>query len=204
MEKEIVFATTNNGKLERIVNILKPFGYKVIGLKEFEPLEDVEEDGETVLENALKKATYFSKQIDRTVLAMDTALLLDKVPNEDQPSIFVRRIKSSGNKLTDLEMIDHYSQLFKKYGGKVTGHWETAWAIAYPDGKHYNVVTKSHDRFYVNKPSNKIVPGLPIDSLQIDIDSGKYFSEMSPEERDNVWGKTVNDSLNNLLKEAEK
>lgn len=199
MEKEIVFATTNNGKLERIINILKPFGYRVIGLKEFEPIEDVEEDGKTVLENALKKATHFSKQIDRTVLAMDTALSLDNVPDEDQPSIFVRRIKSTGNKLTDLEMIDHYSNLFKKYGGKVVGHWKTAWVTVDPDGTHKEIVIKSPNRLYVDIPSKNIVAGLPIDSLQIDIDSGKYFSEMSPEERDNVWGEVVKSSLVKLL-----
>lgn len=204
MKKEIVFATTNNGKLDRIVNILKPFGYRVVGLKEFGPLDDVEEDGKTVVENARKKAVHFSKQIDRAVLAMDTSLLLDNVPDEDQPSIFVRRIKSSEHKLTDLEMIDHYSNLFKKYGGKVIGHWETAWVIAYPNGNNYNIVTKSHNRLYVNKPSNKIVPGLPIDSLQIDLENGKYFSEMSPKERDNVWGKTVNIALKKILKVDEQ
>ena len=54
MEKEIIVASNNKGKIREIEDILK--GYKVISMKDLGIDIEIEEDGETFEENALIKA----------------------------------------------------------------------------------------------------------------------------------------------------
>ena len=54
MEKEIIIASGNKGKITEAQDILK--GFKIIPLKELGVNIDVEEDKDTFEENAIKKA----------------------------------------------------------------------------------------------------------------------------------------------------
>ena len=56
-------------------------------------------------------------------MAMDDNLYLENVPENKQPGMYVRRV--NGKRLSDNEMIEHYSNLVKQYGtnGKITARW---------------------------------------------------------------------------------
>ena len=45
---------------------------------------------------------------------MHDNLYLENVPLDKQPGMYVRRV--NGKRLTDAEMIEHYSNLVKEYG----------------------------------------------------------------------------------------
>ncbi len=60
MNKEILFATHNRGKLEEARSYLSPLGYLVYGLDDLYLTEEVREDGESYEENAYLKAKAFS------------------------------------------------------------------------------------------------------------------------------------------------
>ena len=62
MEKEIIIASGNKGKIKEAQEILK--GYKIIPIKEFGVDIDVEEDKDTFEENAIKKAQTISKELN--------------------------------------------------------------------------------------------------------------------------------------------
>ena len=121
--KQILFATGNVSKAKRFSKGLLENGIEVLSLKNIDIDLDVEENGKNAIENALIKARAFYKASGMTTFAMDDNLYIDNIPDELQPGMFVRRI--NGKRLNDDEMIEHYSNLAKKYGdnGRLTARW---------------------------------------------------------------------------------
>lgn len=81
-KKKIIFATKNEGKLKEICSVISD-AFDVISLKDAAIDADIEEDGKTFEENALKKATEIMKISGEIVLADDSGLeidFLDKAP----------------------------------------------------------------------------------------------------------------------------
>ena len=67
--KEILIATSNNGKVKEFENLLAE--YKVVSLKDYD-IEDAIEDGTSFLENALIKAKHGSITVSYTHLTLPT------------------------------------------------------------------------------------------------------------------------------------
>jgi len=83
IDMEFVFATKNSHKLEEIREIIKGSGIEIISLAELDIDINVEEDGATFEENALKKAREAALASGRPALADDSGLeidFLDKAP----------------------------------------------------------------------------------------------------------------------------
>ena len=79
--------------------------------------------------------------------------------------MFVRRI--NGKRLTDDEMIEHYTNLVKEYGinGKPTCRW--VYGIAVINNGQENTYTWNKEDFYmVDKPTNKTNPGYPLKEVK--------------------------------------
>lgn len=82
-ERRLVLSTGNNHKIEEIKKILKDLPIEVlskneIGLKEIE----VEENGETLEENAIKKAAALAEKVEGMVIADDSGLFVDYLNGE--------------------------------------------------------------------------------------------------------------------------
>ena len=73
---KIIFATGNENKVEEIRELL-PEGIEIVSLKEMGYLEDIEETGKTLEENAVLKAQTIYDQYKLPVLAEDTGLEVD-------------------------------------------------------------------------------------------------------------------------------
>lgn len=74
---DILFATTNQGKVSEIENILEGLDLRFHGLREFPDLPPVKEDGTTFRENAVRKATAYHKLTGSPSLAEDSGLEID-------------------------------------------------------------------------------------------------------------------------------
>ncbi len=79
--KEIIFATTNKGKIEEIQSILGN-EYKVLSIKDLNIDIEIEEDGATFEENAIKKATEIMKITNKPTIADDSGLEIDYLNKE--------------------------------------------------------------------------------------------------------------------------
>ena len=137
------------------------------------------------IENALIKARAYATKTKLPVFAMDDNLYLENVPKEKQPGMYVRRV--DGKRLTDSEMIEYYSNLAKKYGkdGKLTCRW--VYGIAIINNGKENTYTWSKEDFYiVDKPSNKINPGYPLNTISINKKLNKYFTDITEEDKKNL------------------
>ena len=75
-KKKIIFATKNNGKLKEIQAVLSDT-FDIISMTDAGLNIDVEENGTTFEENALKKATEIMKISGEIVLADDSGLEID-------------------------------------------------------------------------------------------------------------------------------
>ena len=125
------------------------------------------------------------KVLDIPVFAMDDSLYIDNIPGDKQPGLYVRRV--NGKRLSDEEMFTYYSNLAHEYGvdGKLTCRW--VYGIAVINNGVESTYTWSKDDFYiVDKPSDKIDPGYPLNTISINKKLNKYFTDMTKEDHDIV------------------
>ena len=72
--KEIILATGNKHKVEEITDILKDLPIKIKPMTDFEKYPEVVEDGQTLEDNAKKKAAEVAKYFNSWAVADDTGL----------------------------------------------------------------------------------------------------------------------------------
>ncbi len=183
--KKVLFATGNESKAKRFKDGLLRNGIEIITIKDIDEDIEVSEDGKDAIENALIKARAYAKVLDIPVFAMDDSLYIDNIPDDKQPGLYVRRV--NGKRLSDEEMLTYYSNLAHEYGvdGKLTCRW--VYGIAVINNGVESTYTWSKDDFYiVDKPSDKIDPGYPLNTISINKKLNKYFTDMTKEDYDSV------------------
>ena len=183
--KKVLFATGNESKAKRFKDGLLRNGIEIITSKDIDEDIEVSEDGKDAIENALIKARAYAKVLDIPVFAMDDSLYIDNIPDDKQPGLYVRRV--NGKRLSDEEMLTYYSNLAHEYGvdGKLTCRW--VYGIAVINNGVESTYTWSKDDFYiVDKPSDKIDPGYPLNTISINKKLNKYFTDMTKEDHDIV------------------
>ena len=183
--KKVLFATGNESKAKRFKDGLLRNGIEIITIKDIDEDIEVLEDGKDAIENALIKARAYAKVLDMPVFAMDDSLYIDNIPDDKQPGLYVRRV--NGKRLSDEEMLTYYSNLAHEYGkdGKLTCRW--VYGIAVINNGVESTYTWSKDDFYiVDKPSDKIDPGYPLNTISINKKLNKYFTDMTKEDYDSV------------------
>lgn len=183
--KQILFATGNPSKAKRFSKGLYEKGIEVITPNDIDKEVKIEENGKNAIENALIKARAYSKTVNIPVFAMDDNLYLENVPEEKQPGMYVRRV--NGKRLSDNEMIEHYLKLVKEYGinGKLTCKWVYGMAVI-NNGKESTYTWSKEDFYMVDKPTNKINPGYPLNTISINKKLNKYFTDITDEDKEKI------------------
>lgn len=181
---ELLFGTGNPAKLEVMRKRLEPLGIKLIGLKDIDmEIPDVIEDGFTPLENAEKKAKAYYKAFHMPVFSCDSGLYIDNIPDDEQPGVHVRTI--NGKYLTDDEMIEHYTKLAKKYGNPVA-RYRNAICLCLDEENIFSAMDKDmeSEAFIITSttPHKIRKEGFPLDSISIDIKTGKYYYDLEKQE----------------------
>ncbi|MCI8966935.1 MAG: hypothetical protein HFH75_05045 [Lachnospiraceae bacterium] len=189
---KILYGTGNPAKLSSMKNRLKSlsdqYDLELISLKDLETeAPQVPEDGRTPLENAHQKAVAYYRTFHMPVFSCDSGLYFDNVADEDQPGVHVRTVR--GKYLTDEEMLAHYSGLAQKYGN-LTAWYKNAICLVYDDDQIFDAMEPSmeSEKFLLAaKPHSAIrKKGFPLDSLSIDIQTGKYFYDLAEQELEQV------------------
>lgn len=177
---KILYGTTNNGKLQAMKTAVKSLDIELISLNDVNgELPSINESGITPLDNAEIKARAYYEAFHMPVFSCDSGLYFEELKKEEQPGIHVRRV--NGKELSDDEMIEYYASLAKKYGGKITGRYRNAIYFILDEKHHYSSMDMSiatEPFVLVEKPHPKRVEGFPLDSLSVDIGSGKYYYDL--------------------------
>ncbi|TVX87216.1 RdgB/HAM1 family non-canonical purine NTP pyrophosphatase [Paenibacillus agilis] len=85
----ILVATRNAGKVREFTLAFSALGLQVKSLADYPLIPDVEEDGETFLENAFKKAMTVAEALRIPVLADDSGLAVERLNGE--PGVYSAR-----------------------------------------------------------------------------------------------------------------
>lgn len=182
--KKLLFATSNQSKLNRFKKGLLENDIELLSLKDLNINVDVNENGKTAIENALIKARAYYNEAHMPVMGMDDTLYLEGVPEDKQPGLYVRRI--GGKTLTDEEMIKHYTGLVKQYGtnGKLDCKWVYGLAVINQKGEESTYTWSKENFFMVEEPSDKINKGYPLNSISKYKNLDKYFTDITDEDKE--------------------
>jgi XTP/dITP diphosphohydrolase len=182
MNKEVLFATTNPHKKLRFQNYYEPLGLTVVSFSDVLGNIDVVEDGKTPEENALKKATAGFLATRMPSFAVDYWLRIEGLHEDEQPGPYVRRIFTGDGgqreAASDDEMLDYYVAKIKKLGGEAKGIWTSAIALVISEEKQF-VESFSRETLMTSERSPSRTNGEPLNSIQIDPKSGKYFTDLT-------------------------
>lgn len=185
MNREILFATTNPHKKDRFQAYFNTLGLTVISFSDIQNKVEIMEDGKTPEENALIKAMAGYKLTKIPTFGVDYWLYIEGFPEEIQPGPYVRRIYFDGNKkrteASDDEMLKYYIEKIEALGGRTKGIWTSAIGLVVGSNKMY-AESYTTDTIFISQKSLNNTPGEPLNSLQIDIKTGRYFTDLKPEE----------------------
>ncbi|MEZ8825555.1 XTP/dITP diphosphatase [Vibrio amylolyticus] len=91
--KKIVLATSNQGKVREMADLLADFGFDVVAQSEFN-VSEVAETGTTFIENAIIKARHAAKETGLPAIADDSGLEVDFL--QGAPGIYSARYAGEG------------------------------------------------------------------------------------------------------------
>ena len=188
---KVLLGTTNPSKVKRFSDLLKGYDIEFVTLNDIEITEEPEEKGTSPEENAIIKAKFYGQYFD-IVICNDVGLYFKELDLEDlrQPGLNIRTPMNM-NRLSDEEMIDYYSKLIAKLGGKVTAYYLDGIAV-YNHGvissfMDNEVAQKTRVFDMIDKASSKRFEGFPLGSLSTNKETGKYFVDgIVGESKDNI------------------
>jgi len=176
---KIVLSTRNPSKTEQIKAIFAESPITILTLAEAGIQGEAVEDGQTLQENALKKA-LFARRPGCWAMADDTGLFIKALNGE--PGI--KAARWAGEKATSEQTIEYTLEALK---GKIdrTAHFETVAALVSPEGKEYFFTGRVYGSI-LEAPKGKVQPKMPYSSLFVLPVINKVWAEMTLEEENRV------------------
>ena len=173
--KEILIGTNNSGKYEEICNLL-PNNIKKYSLKQF-GISSPRETGKSYKENALIKASYFSKKTNLICLSDDSGLEIKILKN--QPGIYSSRWSGEKNNfnLAIKKVYKEMNNININWTIQNSAQFVCCLTIFWPENKSF-----SADGIVKGKISKmkKGKNGFGYDPIFIPAGYSKTFAEMKP------------------------
>ncbi|MGE5580577.1 MAG: non-canonical purine NTP pyrophosphatase [Bacillota bacterium] len=180
----ILYGTGNQAKLETMRSILADTGIEVVGPDEVGiRLPAVQENGRSPLENARLKAWAYFRAARMPAFSCDSGLYIEGLDDDLQPGTHVRNV--GGRKLDDEQMIEYYSGLARSLGGQCVAQYRNAICLILSEDTVYEHMGDdiSGVRFLLSsKAHEKRRPGFPLDSISVEIGTGRYYIDMDSAE----------------------
>ena len=103
--KELIVATTNQGKVKEIQAMLKDLNIEVKSLKDvYDDVPDIVEDGKTFKENAIKKAQIIAQEINKRCLADDSGIEIEYL--NGFPGVITKRWHSGTDRERNIALLE--------------------------------------------------------------------------------------------------
>jgi len=197
MRRTLVLSSGNEHKIKEIKNILKDMPFDVVSKNDmgFEDFEVVE-DGDTLEENALKKALELKKHINGIIIADDTGLYVDALDGD--PGVYSARYAgepvsdAANNKLLLKNLKDIPLE-------KRTAEFKTVIAVVMENGESFLAEGICKGKIAFEPRGDN---GFGYDPLFIVDGTDKTFSEMTDEEKNNISHRA--NALLNLKEKLEE
>ncbi|MBD8068887.1 XTP/dITP diphosphatase [Bacillus sp. PS06] len=178
--KEIIVATKNKGKVKDFEELFKRKGFVVKSLLDYPELEDVEETGETFVENAILKSEQISKALNKTVISDDSGLSIDALNGE--PGVYSARY--AGAHKSDE---DNMNKVLEKLGGipyeQRTARFHCALALTVQNGQTHTVEGTCEGMIHTEKVGDH---GFGYDPIFYLPDYSKTMAELTNAEKNKI------------------
>ena len=175
MKKDIVMASGNSGKIKEAQEILNE--YKIIPMKELGIDIDVEEDKDTFIGNATKKAETIAKELnDKMCLADDSGIEIEYL--NGFPGVHTKRWLNGTDRERNLAILDKLKGV-PKDKRKI----KFITAIALSDGNRTISVEASIDGYVAQTPRGE--NGFGFDEI-FELENGRTLAELSNEEKNEI------------------
>lgn len=177
---DLVIATNNAHKLAEIARILEGLPFNLLPLSRFADVPELKEEGETYAENARHKARTIARFTGRWSLADDTGLEVDAL--DGAPGLYSARyagedVTFEANRRKLLEALRDVP------GKRRTAAFLCVIALAGPSGE--DAVFEGEVRGRITE-EDQGSGGFGYDPVFLVEETGKTFSEMSPEEKNRI------------------
>ncbi len=177
----ILIATGNEGKKAEIRQFFRPdSGVKFVSLKDFDFVEEPEEDGKTFEANALIKARYYGENHNIPTLAEDSGLILEAFP--EKFGLKTRRELSAKD---DMDWLDQFLEMIRDTENKKATFYSSI-AFFDPIKKIEQAVLGVTSGEIVDFPQAPIEKGIPVSSVFIPEGSSEVFAAMTKEQKNAV------------------
>jgi XTP/dITP diphosphohydrolase len=174
---EVLIATTNDGKLREIRQILRGVPLVVKTLADFPHVEAPEETGSTFAENARAKAVYYARRTGMLTLAEDSGFEIDALGGE--PGIYsaryLREDASYGERFADI-----YARVHQSGAADRSARFVCALAVMTPDEITFET-TATVEGVLAPAPAGE--HGFGYDPIFLYPPYGKTFGEVTDEEK---------------------
>lgn len=178
--KKIIFATTNEGKMDEIRAILKDVDVELVSLKDAGLNPDIEENGATFEENAIIKAKAVMELTGEMVLADDSGIEVDYM--DKAPGVYSARFLGED---TPYSVKNQYiiDKLKNAKEGERSARFVCVIACAFPNGE---VITRrgTVEGFIAKQICGS--HGFGYDPIFYIPEFGCTTAEMSPEHKNQI------------------
>ncbi|MDY0075381.1 MAG: RdgB/HAM1 family non-canonical purine NTP pyrophosphatase [Acholeplasmataceae bacterium] len=100
---KMLIASQNAHKIRELRQLFKHQHVTLISLKDLNDDEEVEENGESFFDNALKKALYYAKKYNIPSIADDSGLVVHAL--NGKPGIFSARYSGQGDRANNMKVL---------------------------------------------------------------------------------------------------
>lgn len=178
--KQIVLASTNQGKVREVAMMVQDMGIEIVPLSETAFQGEIEETGTTFEENAVIKAMQVAKTLGIPALADDSGLEIDYLNKE--PGIYSARYMGHDTPyaIKNQKILDKLKDVPEE---KRTARFVCAMALVLPDGTTRTTQATMEGRIgYEIKGEN----GFGYDPIFYLPELGKSSAEISPEQKNRI------------------
>ena len=175
-----MIATRNKGKIREIREALNGLGLRIYALSDFSDVPEIEEDGKSFTENALKKARFYSKYFGMLAIADDSGLEVDSL--KGLPGIYSARYagEEASSQANNQKLLSALEGVpVSKRGAK----FKCLLAMVSPDGKEAIAEGSCKGSIGFKEKGKR---GFGYDPLFILPKNGKTMAELSLEEKNKI------------------
>jgi XTP/dITP diphosphohydrolase len=179
--QSLLVATQNAGKLQELQELLVDLPFELCGLGSLPGVLEVQETGESFIENASLKAAGYATQVRLLTLADDSGLAVDALGGA--PGVFSARYAGEG--ASDAERTNKLlAELSRLKEPKRSARFVSAVAIASSEGEILNVSLGSCDGHLAFAPRGS--EGFGYDPIFIPVGYEQTFAELKPEIKNQI------------------
>jgi len=177
LNKTLVLATRNSGKIKELEALLSGLGFAVLGLSAFPDIGEIEETGATFTENALLKARAVAQATGLVALADDSGLAVDALSGA--PGVYSARYSGQGatDETNNLKLLEALKGVPEQRRGC---RFVSVVAACAPNGAQLLAEGRWEGQVL---SSPRGTSGFGYDPLFLDLELGKSAAELAPAEK---------------------